>query len=100
MDRGAFHTGLRAVANQEQRGKAYIHYLSEALKHPNIVGTHWFQYRQQHVTGRNNSGQTNQENFQIGLVDITDNPRIETVEAARLIGDNMYEFRYYTEPSL
>ena len=43
---------------------AYGHYVSEALEHPAVVGTHWFQYRDQMVTGRGDG-----ENYQIGFVD-------------------------------
>ncbi len=88
LDRGMLHTGLRGVANQRQRGYAYEHYLAQALKHPHIVGAHWFQYREQSVTGRGDG-----ENYQIGFVDICDTPYRETVEAARRIGACMYELR-------
>jgi hypothetical protein len=89
LDRGMLHTGLRAVPNQEQRAHAYTHFLTQALKHPNIVGTHWFQYREQAVTGRADG-----ENYQIGFVDICDTPYPETIQAARAIGRRMYELRY------
>jgi len=88
LDRGMLHTGLRAVPSQAQRAHAYTHYLTEALKHPHIVGTHWFQYREQAVTGRADG-----ENFQIGFVDICDTPYPEIIDAARRIGDRMYQRR-------
>jgi hypothetical protein len=88
LDRGMLHPGLRAVGDQEQRAQAYRHYLEEALKHPNIVGAHWFQYREQVVTGRSDG-----ENFQIGFVDIADRPSSELIEAARSIGERMYGLR-------
>jgi len=88
LDRGMLHPGLRAVGDQEQRAQAYRHYLEEALKHPNIVGAHWFQYREQVVTGRSDG-----ENFQIGFVDIADRPSSELIEVARSIGERMYGLR-------
>ena len=88
LDRGMLHTGLRGVASQKQRAYAYHHYVTQALEHPNIVGTHWFQYRGQPVTGRGDG-----ENYQIGFVDISDTPGEELVQAARWIGDHMYEVR-------
>ncbi|MFK7849478.1 MAG: hypothetical protein AB8D78_00745 [Akkermansiaceae bacterium] len=88
LDRGTFHPGLRGVGDQNQRARAYVHFLEEALKHPNIVGAHWFQYREQVVTGRKDG-----ENYQIGFIDITDSPSEELVEAARTIGGRMYQIR-------
>jgi len=88
LDRGMIHTGLRGVASQEQRAYAYEHYLKQALTHPNIVGTHWFQFREQNVTGRGDG-----ENYQIGFVDICDTPYQEIIDSARKIGQQMYELR-------
>jgi hypothetical protein len=88
MDRGMLHTGLRSVADQKQRGRTYVHYVTQALRHPHIVGTHWFQYRDQVVTGRGDG-----ENYQIGFIDICETPYVETVEAAREVGSRMYEIR-------
>jgi hypothetical protein len=88
LDRGMLHTGLRSVVDQAQRGATYVHYVTQALRHPNIVGTHWFQYRDQVVTGRGDG-----ENYQIGFIDICDTPYAETIEAARSIGRRMYEVR-------
>lgn len=88
LDRGLLHTGLRGVSNQRQRAYAYEHYVTQALRHPNIVGTHWFQYRDQSVTGRGDG-----ENYQIGFVDVCDTPYPEIIEASRRIGRNMYRIR-------
>ena len=92
LDRGHFHTGLRSVASQEQRAEAYYHYVKGALKNPQIVGTHWFQYGDQAFTGRFDG-----ENYQIGFVDICDSPYPEMVEAARKIGYRLYECRSQTK---
>ena len=88
LDRGMIHTGLRGVASQQQRAYAYEHYLKQALRHTHIVGTHWFQFREQNITGR-----TDGENYQIGFVDICDTPYQEIVDSARKIGRSMYELR-------
>jgi len=58
------------------------------LTNPQIVGTHWFQYGDQAFTGRGDG-----ENYQIGFVDITDNPYPEIIEAARKIGYQLYQIR-------
>lgn len=88
LDRGMLHPGLRGMSNQRQRAYAYEHYLMQALKHPHIIGTHWFQYREQNVTGRSDG-----ENYQIGFVDICDTPYQEIVNASRRIGRRLYELR-------
>jgi len=88
LDRGLLHTGLRSVANQQQRARAYKYYVEDALNHPNIVGAHWFQFRDQAVTGRGDG-----ENYQIGFLDVCDTPYWETVNACREVGYRMYDIR-------
>ena len=88
LDRGMLATGLRSASNQQQRANSYKHYMREALKRPNIVGAHWFTFREQALTGRGDG-----ENYQVGLVDICDTPYQEMIEAIREIGGGMYEFR-------
>jgi glycosyl hydrolase family 42 (putative beta-galactosidase) len=88
LDRGLFHTGLRAVQNQAERAKAYKRYVTGALGNPWIVGTHWFQYGDQATTGRGDG-----ENYQIGLVDVADTPYPETIDACREVGGQLYRRR-------
>ncbi|WP_157726572.1 beta-galactosidase [Thalassotalea crassostreae] len=88
LDRGVFHTGLQEVSNQQERAQHYYEYVRSALSNPLFVGTHWFQYRAQAITGRGDG-----ENYQIGLVDITDTPYVETIKAVRKIGYSLYEHR-------
>lgn len=87
LDRGLFHTGLRSVADQAQRGKVYELYLRSALANPYVVGAHWFQYNDEAATGRGDG-----ENYQIGLLDTADTPYAETIGAARTIGASLYDF--------
>ncbi len=86
LDRGMFHTGLVPVANQAARAQAYKDYVLGALRHPQFVGTHWFQWKDEPTTGR----VLDEENYQIGLVDIADTPYRETVQAVREVGDRLY----------
>lgn len=86
LDRGLFHTGLVPVANQAARAQAYRNYVRDALHHPRIVGCHWFQYQDEPTTGR----VYDEENYQIGFVDIADTPYAELIEASRDIGYHMY----------
>ncbi|NIP27640.1 MAG: beta-agarase [Phycisphaerae bacterium] len=92
LDRGMFHTGLRKTANQQDRADKYKSYVQGALRNPYIVGTHWFQYKDQATTGRGDG-----ENYQIGFIDICDKPYPETIKACREVGHIMYEYRLKTE---
>lgn len=88
LDRGMLHTGLVPTANQDARAQAYADYVTGALRNPQIVGTHWFQYGDQATTGRGDG-----ENYQIGFVDVCDTPYPETVQACREVGRTLYETR-------
>ena len=72
-------SGLVQAMNQTERGVAYRYYVEQAAAHPALVGTHWFQWLDQPVTGRNDG-----ENYNIGFVDVTDQPYAELVAAAKL----------------
>lgn len=89
LDRGLFHTGLVPVANQTERAAAYRSYVEGALRHPQFVGTHWFQYQDEPTTGR----VYDEENYQIGFVDIADTPYPETIAASRAVGEALYRLR-------
>lgn len=94
LDRGMFHTGLVPVPSQQARAEAYHEYVAGALRHPQVVGTHWFQWQDEPVTGR----VYDEENYQIGLVDVADTPYAETIEAIRAIGSRLYEWRSQANP--
>jgi len=89
LDRGMFHTGLVPLANQAERAATYRTYVEGALRHPQFVGCHWFQYMDEPVTGR----VYDEENYQIGFVDIADTPYAETIAASREVGRNLYTCR-------
>jgi hypothetical protein len=88
LDRGMFHTGLKKTENQQDRALKYKEYVQGALRNPQIVGTHWFQYKDQATTGRSDG-----ENYQIGFVDTCDTPYPEIVAASREVGYLMYPYR-------
>ncbi|OYT72719.1 MAG: hypothetical protein CFK48_02270 [Armatimonadetes bacterium CP1_7O] len=89
LDRGMFHTGLVAAADQRERARMYAEYVNSVLDHPLFVGCHWFQYMDQPLTGRWFDG----ENYNIGFVTITDTPYPEMVAAARKTHQAMYRRR-------
>ncbi len=86
LDRGMFHTGLVPMANQAARAQAYRDYVLGALRHPQCVGTHWFQWQDEPTTGR----VYDEENYQIGFVDVADTPYRETIAASRDVGAHLY----------
>lgn len=88
LDRGMFHPGLRETADQVERAEAYRRYVQSALDHPQIVGTHWFQYMDQATTGRGDG-----ENYQIGFLDVCDTPYPEIIQASRDVAAEMYRRR-------
>lgn len=89
LDRGMVHTGLVPVANQAARAATYKSYVEGALKHPQFVGCHWFEYQDEPLTGR----VYDEENYQIGFVDVADTPYAETVAACREVAARMYSLR-------
>jgi agarase len=80
-----FHTGLRPTRNQAARAEAYKNYVRSVLALPQFVGCHWFQYVDQALTGRFDG-----ENYNIGLVTVTDTPYPELTQAAREINAKVY----------
>jgi len=90
LDRGMFHTGLVPVENQAARAEAYRDFVRGALQHPLVVGTHWFQWQDEPATGR----VYDEENYQIGFLDVADTPYAETIAVVREIGRGLYETRF------
>lgn len=70
--------GLVQTQSQTERGVAYSYYVENAAAHPAILGTHWYQWIDQPVTGRRDG-----ENYNIGWIDVTDRPYPELVAAAK-----------------
>ncbi|HEY3861945.1 MAG TPA: beta-agarase [Verrucomicrobiae bacterium] len=87
LDRGMFHPGLVELPDQAARAGACREYVEGALHHPQFVGVHWFQYRDEPVLGR----ALDEENYQIGFVDVADTPYAETIAAAREAGYHLYK---------
>jgi hypothetical protein len=84
---GEFHFGtpgrglaasLVLVRDQAERGRAYRYYVEQAFAQPELIGTHYFQWADQPSTGRFDG-----ENYNIGLVDVTDRPYPDMVQALK-----------------
>ena len=88
LDRGMFHTGLKKATDQADRAEKYAHYIETAAKAPWCVGAHWFQYKDQALTGRGDG-----ENYNIGFVNVADAPYPALIGAARDVHERLYPLR-------
>lgn len=89
-DRGMFNTGLVEAANQTLRAAMVQDYVRSVADHPSFIGCHWFRYDDEPLLGHTGNG----ENFNIGLVSITDTPYPELVAAFRSVLAEAYPRRY------
>ncbi|MBV9849417.1 MAG: beta-galactosidase [Armatimonadetes bacterium] len=89
LDRGMFHPGLVSTPNQAARAAMFRDYIRSVVDNPAFVGAHWFQYVDEPLTGRPLDG----ENYNIGLVSVTDTPYPEMVAAARRVLAEAYTRR-------
>jgi len=87
-DHGVWGVGLTWAADARNQADLFQAYVSDALRHPNFVGAHWFAWTSQTVTGRGDG-----ENFGMGLVSVVDRPLQKLVEAVSEVSDKMYDFR-------
>ena len=83
-------TGLVSTPNQAARAEMYRDYLRSVVDNPSFVGCAWFQYFDEPLTGRTYDG----ENYNIGLVDVTDTPYPEMIAAAKAVHAEAYPRRF------
>ncbi len=86
VDRGMAQS-LWQVNSQKERGVAYRYYTERAYSHPGLIGTGYFQWCDQDLTGRGLDG----ENYNCGLVDVTDRPYKYQVEAMMETAKRLFE---------
>jgi Beta-galactosidase len=89
LDRGMFHTGLVPTEDQADRAHMYQEYIRSVVDHPLMVGCHYFKYADEPLTGRPGDG----ENYNIGIVSVTDTPYPEFLEAAKAVHAEAYQRR-------
>jgi hypothetical protein len=77
---------LIQVENQKERGVAYRYYTEHAFSHPGLIGVAYFQWPDQDFTGRSYDG----ENYNCGLVDVTDRPYEHMVAAIQATARQIY----------
>lgn len=91
---GSIANGLGGAAVEVKtladRGSAYRNYLEQSASLPFVVGSEWFIYADQSITGRWFSG-FHGEGGNTGLVDVTDRPYADLVAAAKLTNDRIYD---------
>jgi hypothetical protein len=86
-------SGLRSAQDSVQQGRLLKSFIAEAVEHPEIVGAHWFQWRDQSVGGRYDG-----ENYDVGFFDVADLPKKELIRAAAESGQNLYTILQQQEP--
>ncbi len=91
---GEFHFGVPAnglgaglvqTLNQSERAAGYRYYVEQAMALRYFLGAHWFQWQDQPVLGRMDG-----ENYNIGLVDVTNRPYPELVQALKATHKVLY----------
>lgn len=82
------HPPTWTAFTEEERREWYPNYDRTLARMPFGIGSHWFQWVDQCITGRPSNG----ENQMIGVVDVTDQPHPEMVDAIREITANIYDW--------
>lgn len=85
-DRGLPATGIIGVLSQEDRANAYRNYTEQGFARPELIGMHYFQLIDQPFYGRFDG-----ENYNIGIVDITNHPYDELTNAMKITNERIYE---------
>ena len=93
VDRGMAQS-LWQVNSQEERGVAYRYYTERGYSHPSLIGTSYFQWCDQDLTGRGGDG----ENYNCGLVDVTDRPYPYLVDAVSETAKRIFQVHSGTLP--
>jgi hypothetical protein len=71
-------SGLVQASTQEERADMYSGYVENAAANPNVIGAHWFQWVDEPNTGRMDG-----EDYNIGMVDVTDRPYPDLIAAMK-----------------
>jgi hypothetical protein len=82
--------GGKEVKDQVERGLGYRNYIEQSASTGFVVGSQWFVYGDQSITGRFFEG-FNGEGANTGLVDVTDRPYEPLVQAARVSHSRVYD---------
>jgi hypothetical protein len=80
--------GLVQASSQAEKALLYRCYVESAAANPAIIGAHWFQFIDQPNTGRFDG-----ENYNIGMVDVTDRPYPDMVAGMKLSHQRVLDIR-------
>ena len=79
-----------ATSSDAESGDRYAKWLRDTSAYPYCVGVSWFEYRDEPVSGRGDTGGHNAgpnlvygEDYAFGLVDVADRPKYDLVEKVR-----------------
>ena len=78
--------GLVQAMNQTERAVGYRYFVEQGMSLPYCLGAHWFAWRDEPVLGRSDG-----ENYNIGMVDVTDRPYPELVDAVKATNKRLLE---------
>jgi len=78
---------------EKERKEYYLKYVERWAKMPFSLGCHWYQFADQHLTGRSTDGECQT----VGLVDITDQPHRHMIEAVNKASTEIYEWHLEEE---
>lgn len=78
--------------HEADRQKYYIEYVRRWSEMPFSLGCHWYQFADQHLTGRSTDGECQT----VGLVDITDTPYRHMIEIMQQASASMYQWHTQT----
>jgi hypothetical protein len=76
---------IPTVETQAERADRYEAFMRELLDRPYMVGSHWFKFHDQPITGRGDG-----ENSRFGTVNIGDDPYPELTERMAAVGASIY----------
>jgi hypothetical protein len=83
LERGfAVYAAANAV-DEASAGDAYARFVFAAASEPHLIGTFWFEYRDEPLTGRGpgfGSLDVYGEDYAFGLIDVTDRPKYDLVK--------------------
>lgn len=85
VDRGLGQS-LFQVRNQTERGHAYRNYVETGFSHPGLVGVTYFTWNDEDIMGRFDG-----ENYNCGLIDVTNVPYREQTEAMMETARRLYD---------
>lgn len=84
------NSAIRMVENEDEKGKSYRNYVEQLAASGYVVGTHWFQYMDQAVTGRWFQGYDG-EAYAIGMLNGQDRPYKTMLESVMAANYDIYD---------